>query len=130
MKLLATRKASLPTLFAFALVAHSGWSLEALAANKTDYDGKWIAEINCARNVVNDAEKFSFKIRLNVKNGSVDAKRSVKDQNEVTNETWSGTLTSDSVRISAAATRGKAHWNYSFNGKMLDRGWSSTRGSL
>ncbi len=85
------KKIHLPVFFSYFVLIQVGLIPQAFAATKTDFDGKWSAEVNCARNPANDAEKFSYKIKANVKNGQLEASRSVKSQDELRTETWSGT---------------------------------------
>ena len=124
------KKINLPVFFSYFVLIQVGLIPQAFAATKTDFDGKWSAEVNCARNPANDAEKFSYKIKANVKNGQLEASRSVKSQDELLTETWSGTLSAEGARITASGTRGRVAWTYVFSGKMSDEESGSLPGQM
>ena len=124
------KKINLPVFFSCFVLIQVGLIPQAFAATKTDFDGKWSAEVNCARNPANDAEKFSYKIKANVKNGQLEASRSVKSQDELLTETWSGTLSAEGARITASGTRGRVAWTYVFSGKMSDEESGSLPGQM
>ena len=56
MKKILLKNFTFPFACTAVFIAQSVLISDAYAATKTDYDGKWIAEINCARNAANDAE--------------------------------------------------------------------------
>ena len=124
------KKINLPVFFSYFVLIQVGLIPQAFAATKTDFDGKWSAEVNCARNPANDAEKFSYKIKANVKNGQLEASRSVKSQDELLTETWSGTLSAEGALITASGTRGRVAWTYVFSGKMSDEESGSLPGQM
>ena len=124
------KKIHLPVFFSYFVLIQVGLIPQAFAATKTDFDGKWSAEVNCARNPANDSEKFSYKIKANVKNGQLEASRSVKSQDELLTETWSGTLSAEGARITASVTRGRVAWTYVFSGKMSDEESGSLPGQM
>ena len=71
-----------------------------------------------------------YKIKANVKNGQLEASRSVKSQDELLTETWSGTLSAEGALITASGTRGRVAWTYVFSGKMSDEESGSLPGQM